>query len=146
MEIETLRFGRIEVHDDKVITFPKGLLGFAASRRFILFPHKEGSPFFWLQSIDDGNLAFVVMNPLLVTQDYRIDLAEEVLAELGADEGELEVMCIVTIPQEHPENMTVNLLGPLIIAAHNRLAAQIVVNTGDYSHRHPVVSPRPAQP
>ena len=77
MEIETLRFGKIAIQDDKVITFPKGLLGFSQRRRFILFPHKEGSPFFWLQCVEDGELAFVLMNPKLVVNDYIIDIDDD---------------------------------------------------------------------
>ncbi len=140
MEIETLRFGKMPVHEDKIITFPKGILGFARNKRYVLIPHSERSPFFWLQSVEDGDLAFVVMNPQVVKPDYSVDIEEGFLDELDVKQpSDIEVMCIVTIPQNKPEAMTINLLGPLIINSQNRCAVQIICDRQSYSHRHPVV-------
>ncbi len=146
MEIETLRFGNIAVLEDKVITFPRGILGFAKNKQYILFPHSEDSPFFWLQSIEDGDLAFVVMNPRLVKADYSLDVDENVMKEIEAkQETDLEVVCIVTIPRNNPNGMTINLLGPIIINAKSRSAMQIICDKQSYSHQHPVVSGQQAQ-
>jgi flagellar assembly factor FliW len=146
LEIETLRFGRIAVQEDKVINFPRGILGFAKNKRYILFPHSEGSPFFWLQSIEDGDLAFVVMNPHLVKSDYIVDIDDNVISELGGkQEDQLEVVCIVTIPRHDPKGMTINLLGPIIINAQSRNAVQIICDKQSYSHRHPVISSQQSQ-
>lgn len=141
MEIKTTRFGNISVQDEKVIRFPKGILGFSQNRRFVLFPHTEGSPFYWLQSLDDGDVAFVVMNPQLVKQDYTINVEESVLEEIEAEESNaLDVICIVTIPNNQPEKMTINLLGPIILNADKRCAAQVVCPEENYSHRHPILA------
>ena len=141
MEITTVRFGKIQVQGNKVLNFPKGILGFSANKKFILFPHNEGSPFFWLQSIEDGALAFVVMNPQLVKNDYTVNIEQHVLEELKAqDLSDLEVMYIVTIPNNQPQQMTINLLGPIIINAKQRCALQIVSTEDKYSHRHPVLA------
>lgn len=140
MEIETLRFGKIAIQEGKVITFPRGILGFAKNKQYILFPHSEGSPFFWLQSMEDGDLAFVVMNPQLVKSDYSIDIDENILGELDVKEqSELEVVCIVTIPRNDPKRMTINLLGPIIINTQSRCAVQVICDSQSYSHRHPVI-------
>ncbi|MCD6570522.1 MAG: flagellar assembly protein FliW [Deltaproteobacteria bacterium] len=141
MEINTLRFGRISIEEDKVITFSQGLLGFSQCKHFILFPHKEGSPFFWLQSTEHSELAFVLLNPNIVVPDYHIDLDEALLHELDAEEdaSDLEILCIVTIPEGHPEKMTVNLLGPIVINPHKKCARQVILTTGAYSHRHPAI-------
>lgn len=140
MEIETMRFGKIPIQEDKVITFPRGILGFAKNKQYILFPHSEGSPFFWLQSVEDGELAFVVMNPRLVKADYSVDVDENVMNELDVkQEAELEVVCIVTIPRQDPKHMTINLLGPIIINAQSRCAVQVICDSQSYSHRYPVI-------
>jgi flagellar assembly factor FliW len=145
LEIETLRFGKIPVEEEKVITFPKGILGFAKNKKYMLFPHGEGSPFFWLQSVEDGDLAFVVMNPQLVKPDYSIDVEEGMLKELDVKvPTDLEVVCIVTVPRNEPNKMTINLLGPIIINAQNRFAAQIVCDKEKYSHHHPVIKEKQA--
>ena len=146
MELDTLRFGKITVQEDKVITFPRGIMGFARNKRYVLFPHSEGSPFFWLQSVDDGQLAFVVMNPQLVKADYSVDVDESVLSELEVKkEDTLDVVCIVTIPRNDPRRMTINLLGPIIINSQNRCAVQIICDKQSYSHRHPLIAEQPAQ-
>lgn len=146
MEIETIRFGKIAVQEDKVITFPRGILGFAKNKQYLLFPHSEDSPFLWLQSVEDGDLAFVVMNPRLVKADYSLDVDQNVLNELDAkQETDLEVVCIVTIPRNDPKRMTINLLGPIIINAKSRSAVQVICDKQSYSHQHPVVSGQQAQ-
>lgn len=123
-----------------MITFPRGLLGFSQRRQFILFPHKEGSPFFWLQCVEDGELAFVLMNPKLVVSDYMVDLDEDLLTELECADGRgLDVLCIVTIPQHDPRRMTINLLGPIVINVHKMRAMQIVSTMSKFSHRHPII-------
>ncbi len=72
-------------------------------------------------------------------------LSELAVEDLGTtDAADLEVLCIVTVPPDHPEAMTINLLGPIIINAHKRLAVQVVLNSEQYSHRHPVLTPQSA--
>lgn len=141
MEIQTARFGTITAQEDKVILFPKGILGFSQNKNFILFPHAEGSPFYWLQSVEDGTIAFVVMNPQLVKSDYAVNIEEDLLKELHAENiSELEVMCVITIPHNQPDKMTINLLGPIIINISKRCALQIICPNESYSHRHPVIA------
>jgi flagellar assembly factor FliW len=141
LEIQTSRFGSITVQDDKVILFPKGILGFSQNKRYVLFPHSERSPFYWLQSVEDGSVAFVVMSPQLVKGDYAFDIEEDLLKEVHAAEvSELDVMCIVNIPNDQPGKMTINLLGPIIINVSKRCAVQIICTNDQYSHRHPVIA------
>jgi flagellar assembly factor FliW len=141
LEIQTSRFGSISVQDEKVILFPKGILGFSQNKRYILFPHSERSPFYWLQSVEDGAVAFVVMSPQLVKDDYAVNIETSLLKELHAEEvAELEVMCIVNIPHNQPDKMTINLLGPIIINVNKRCAVQIICPDENYSHRHPVIA------
>jgi flagellar assembly factor FliW len=81
------------------------------------------------------------MNPRLVKSDYTVDIQEALLQELGAgDVSDLEVMCIVTIPPNRPENMTINLLGPIVINVKKRCATQIITSEEKYSHRHPILA------
>ncbi|HOJ14199.1 MAG TPA: flagellar assembly protein FliW [Deltaproteobacteria bacterium] len=140
-EIDTLRFGRIKVEGDKIITFPRGILGFSRCRRYALFPHGEKSPFCWLQSVEDAALAFVVMDPALVDPRYQVDVDEQTARELDIAPGDkIQALCIVTIPQGDPRRMTVNLLGPLVVNTRNRLAAQVICENRGYSHRRPLLA------
>ena len=96
MHIETTRFGTLDVEERKVLTFPDGLPGFEEHRQFTLVPHHtaeggKGSPFVWLQSLEDGGLAFLAMEPHQAFPDYapRVPRAEmEALALLSKEQGE----------------------------------------------------------
>ena len=63
MIIDTVRFGEVEVEENRVIHFVEPILGFEKSLRYVILDHAEDSPFKWLQSADEPELAFVVTNP-----------------------------------------------------------------------------------
>ena len=65
LKVKTTRFGDIEVKEDDVVKLPAGLIGFPELKRYVLLDHDKDSPFKWLQSLDDGAIAFVLINPLL---------------------------------------------------------------------------------
>ena len=71
------RVSGLTVDDDRVMTFPNGLLGFPEHTRFALIQTGEENYFFWLQSVDDPNLAFVVTDPTIFFKDYDVPIREE---------------------------------------------------------------------
>lgn len=143
MNIETTRFGAIDVEERKIITFPDGLPGFEEYRLFTLLPHHlagsgKGSPFVWLQSLENGGLAFLAMEPHKSFPDYapRVPRAElEALAL--TDESVLpRLYSILTVPVGDPVGITANLMAPVVVNPRARLAKQIVLNTDLYGLRH----------
>ena len=142
MNIETTRFGTVEVDEKKIIEMPYGMLGFPETRRFVLFPHREDSPFYWYQSVDDPSLAFVVTSPLLVFPEYRVDLKDalkKMAWEGDGNEPLLELYVVVNIPKGSPERMTANLIGPILINIRHSQAVQLVLADSPYSHRFPLL-------
>ena len=142
MKIKTTRFGTINIEEEKIITMPFGMLGFLDKKRFVMLQHKENSPFFWYQAVDDPTLAFVITSPFLFKPDYKIDM-DDVLKEMAwsADEEEvnLELWVVVNIPKGSPEKMTANLIGPILINNKARQAVQIVLSDSPYTHKFPLV-------
>lgn len=132
--VATSRFGDIVVERDKIITMTSPFPGFPDSSRFILRPHgKESqSPFFWLQSLDDSELAFVVIPAASLIPDYKPKIAETILADLNLGGAAPELLLILTIPQGQPEKMTANLLGPVVLNPKERLAYQAVLDPAVY--------------
>ena len=98
----------------------------------------------WLQSVDNGALAFVLIDPLLFKPDYKVEIGTEDAEELGLKNGgdEAQIMAIVNILKRgedgKPTAMTANLLGPIVINPEKKLAKQVVLFGGQYSHRHPI--------
>jgi flagellar assembly factor FliW len=140
IKLKTTRFGELEVPGGNVIHMPGGVLGFPGCKDYILVPHKENSPFLWYQSLDDPALAFVVINPLILKPDYDVPISPALMEGLGAEKvEELELLAIVTIPKDRPQEMTVNLLGPIVINSARRLAKQIVLDPERYSTKTPIL-------
>jgi len=141
LAIETTRFGRIEVEQDLVITLPGGLIGFEDCQRFVVVNHGEGSPLKWLQSLDDGSLAFPVMDPWLFMPDYApvLSSTDAAILELTDDTPRL-VFAVLTIPRNNPRAMTANLLGPIVVNAVTRRGMQVVLTDDRYGTRHEVLS------
>jgi len=137
--VKTSRFGEIEVDPDKLITMTSSFLGFPDERLFVLLPHGENSPFYWLQSTTNPDLAFLVVQPGLITSEYQPDIPEMIYDELQVPrDSEVEYMVTLTIPPGKPEEMTANLLGPVAYNAEKRLARQVVLDPKKYDPCWPV--------
>ena len=145
MKIETSRFGSLDLLEDKIIHVPSGLFGFPDSKRYTLFEHKEGSPFLWLQSVDNGSLAFVLIDPLLVKPDYEIQISPQDMKELqltDAPDG-IQTLVIVNVTPGERVGLTANLLGPIVINVKKKLGKQIILSDNQYSLRHPLPTDGP---
>ncbi len=144
MQIATTRFGALEIQEEQIIHMPSGIIGFPDQRKYVLPEQKKGSPFMWLQSVDNGALAFVLIDPLLFKPDYKVEIGPEDAEDLGLKNGgnEARIMAIVNILNRgedgKPTAITANLLGPIVINPQKRLAKQVVLYDGQYSHRHPI--------
>jgi flagellar assembly factor FliW len=143
MRIETTRFGALDIDERKVISFPDGMPGFEERRLFTLVPHHgadggKGSPFVWLQSLEDGALAFLAMEPHQVFPDYapRVPRAELEALSLADDGARPRLYSLLTVPQGDPAAITANLMAPVVINPRARLARQVVLNTDQYGLRH----------
>jgi len=140
LQVQTTRFGTLQVDAQKVIAFPRGLYGFEAMQRFLLLPHDDDGVFFWLQAVDDGALAMLVTNPFVFFPDYAVNLADADAAELRADQPQaVSVFTILTILRQ-PERVTANLLGPVVINAAARIGMQVALQEERYTTRVPLPS------
>ena len=130
MTAATRLFGKIEIDESKIITFEDGIIGFPDMKKFTLIfdEEKEGRPSIsWLQSMDEPEIAFPVMDPLFVCETYNPSVEDELLKNLGTiKEDNLYVLVTVTVPQNIKE-LAVNLKAPIVINTDTRKASQIIV-------------------
>ena len=136
-KLTTFHFGDIEFDEEKVIRFPRGIPGFPNDRRFLLMSEKEDEDmFFWLQSVDNGDVAFTLMNVYGVLPDYDPQVDEEEMAELGKIEGSpLEIYNIAVIPED-VKQMRVNLKAPVVLNMDAGLGRQVVCANEEYPIRY----------
>lgn len=144
MNLETTRFGNVEIEDDRVITFPSGMLGFSSYSKFVLLQPDEQGVFFWLQSTEAPDLAFVVTDPALWIPDYQANIRKDQMEELGMSElAEAQVLVIVN---KRDDVITSNLQGPLVVNVQGRTGMQLVLADKRWSTRHELLKIADASP
>jgi flagellar assembly factor FliW len=144
MELKTTRFGTIEVDPEAVITFTQPILGFQEYRRYLLLPG-PGEYLRWLQSTDAGDLAFILLDPRSVVPDYQVELRSQELTELAvSSEDELEVYCLVVVPEDQSQIRT-NLKAPILISQKHRLGKQTILERSQYPVQYFLAQAQPGQ-
>ncbi|MDD4050702.1 MAG: flagellar assembly protein FliW [candidate division Zixibacteria bacterium] len=136
MKVNTSRFGELEVPENLVIRMTKPVLGFEQLKRYVIVETPDFEPFKWFQSVDDPQVAFVIVNPLLFFPDYTIEVNPREIDELRVDNvRDINTYAIVTIPQEYTR-MTANLQGPILVNTRTNLAKQLVLVNSTYRIKH----------
>lgn len=138
MEVQTTRFGKVEIAEDRVINIPKGLLGFSEQQRYCLLQPSDDACFFWLQCIDDPTLAFVVTDPSLFFSDYSVPIRSEQSEDLRL--RNLEDAQVFVIVNRVGGKLTGNLQGPVVINTVDRIGEQFVLAEKRWSTRHELLS------
>lgn len=138
MNINSKRFGTVEVSEDRIISFQDGLLGFPNLKRFFLVddPEDPMSPFKWLIAVDDPEFGFLVTDPGIFFQDYVFDLSEQDRSQLKIkSEDDVTVITMLTVPND-PKQITANLRGPLVINWHTLEGRQAILKDRRYTTKH----------
>ena len=135
----TVRFGEVTIPKSRVLSFPRGLVGMPSAKNFV-FLHQEdaNSPFFWMQSVDDPRLAFVVCEPQLFFPGYTVPLSGEEQQFLGIQKAEDGTACVILVVPSDPREITANLRGPIIINSDQRVGVQLVLAGDEYPTRAPL--------
>lgn len=132
MLINSHRFGSLEIPDNKIISMARPVLGFEKLGQFCLIEREEFWPFLWMQSVDDPAVAFIVVNPVLFKNDYRIEINPNEISELEATAAELIETYVIANVSDDWKLMTINLQGPILINTSNNKAKQLVLMNSEY--------------
>lgn len=139
MKLNTVRFGEIEIEEDRIFNFVMPIIGFDALKKFIILDPNKETLFKWLQSIEAPALAFPIISVSALDIDYTIDLPDNVVENLKITNVEsLLVMNITSIPQDNPKGTTINLLAPLIFNLDEQVAGQVVLSGSGYDISFPM--------
>ncbi len=132
MLINSHRFGPLEIPQNKIISMVRPVLGFEKLAKFCLIEREEFWPFLWMQSVEDPAVAFIVVNPALFDNEYRIDINPNEISELEPSSPEMiETYVIANVP-DNWKQMTINLQGPILINTANNKAKQLVLMNSEY--------------
>ncbi|KRE97960.1 hypothetical protein ASG89_29085 [Paenibacillus sp. Soil766] len=135
MLLNTIRLGEVEIDEEKLVLFPEGVPGFEEKRAFAILTPDEDMPFSFLQSMEDGDLSFIVANPFVYFPDYGFELPVSVRNELNiSNEEDVTVICTVSINEK--DEFSLNLLAPIVINSNERLGKQVILHNSKYSTKH----------
>lgn len=141
MRIETVRFGELVIAEHDIIEFNPGLLGFENLTRYVLMDIAKIPDFKWLQSVEDPDLAFLLVDPFTVKKGYCVELNDDIAAklEISAPEHVL-VYTIVNVPKSGFKNATTNLVGPVIVNWIKKKGKQIVFERDNNLVKYPLIT------
>jgi flagellar assembly factor FliW len=135
MLLHTLRFGEIEIEEEKIVTFAQGVPGFEQYKTYIMLTPDPEIPLSFLQSIEDGDIAFIVSDPFAYFSDYDFELPINIQKELNIESPEdVMVVSIVSISSE--DEFSLNLLAPVILNVREKIGRQVILHQTPYKTKH----------
>lgn len=138
MIIKTGRFGQLSVGQDEQIIISQGILGFPEYTKFCLVDPCDDTLILWLQSEENPDIVFPVLEPKIFKPEYTARLSAAELRELRFDNiNQSAVFAILTIPDDITQ-MTANLKAPLVINLKEQKAKQVVLQENEYNIKHPM--------
>jgi flagellar assembly factor FliW len=139
MKFFNKRVGELEIDDGEVLFCIGGLPGFEEFHRYALIEFEESCPLVWFLSVENPEIGFVVVNPLLFYPDYAPSLLPDDLSDLAISHPEdVQLYTIITLSPD-PRKVTINLYGPLIINVLNKRAKQVALGDDRYSTKHSII-------
>ncbi|HUW50370.1 MAG TPA: flagellar assembly protein FliW [Sulfuricella sp.] len=134
MKFESTQFGTQEIDPENIVTFPNGIPGFEGSTHFKLFHEDREAPVVhWLQSIDEPDVAFSLVDPATFGLNYEFALTdeEEKLLQMG-NVADIAVLLITYKPQpgaasSASSNINANINGPIVLNMATRLGMQKIL-------------------
>lgn len=132
MQLNTKHFGLIEYQEDEIITFPEGIPGLGEGQRFLLLSDAPDDLFCWLQSVEDEELALVLVDVPQIKPDYDPQIDRDILKEMGES-----LLCYnVAVVPDDIQQMRVNLKAPILINNDTRMGMQAISGNEEHGVRH----------
>ncbi|MFD0673634.1 flagellar assembly protein FliW [Cohnella sp. GCM10027633] len=136
MNVHTARFGELDIREQDIVRFEQGIPGFEELKRFTLIEVEEHAPFSYLQSIDDGEVSFVITDPFEFYSEYECELPDQVVEGLKINSADQVAVRVIVSINGQLETATANLLAPVIVNLGSRLGKQVVLAKTSYTTRH----------
>ena len=136
-KVNTLRFGEVEVAEDKIVHFADGIPAFEDEHEFVIVPYDEESPYVFLQSLETPDLAFLMTMPFVFFPDYEFEIDDENQDKLELTRQEdMLIYTLITVNDGKVQEMTANLLAPVVLNTANMQARQLVLDKTSYTTKH----------
>ncbi len=132
------RFGTCSYKESDVLDFPWGLPGFPSLRQWLPLTVESHPTYVWLQSLDDLAVAIPTCDPWMIFEQYDPKMPAYAFQSLEIREAsDFATLCVVVVTP-NAEEMTMNLLAPILINLRSHKARQIMLDGSVYSSREPI--------
>ncbi len=137
VRINSTKFGELEIDKKVIFNFISPIIGFEDLSKYALIDYKPDSPFKWLQSIEQVDLAFPITLCCFFQIDYSFNIPDKEAEELEIENpDDVFVFNIANIPSSDPKAATINMLAPIVVNLKNNKAMQIVLKNTDFDVRY----------
>ena len=136
--VELPRFGEMSYAASDVIEFPWGIPGFPNLHRWLLLSVEENPNFVWMQSLDDLKVAVPTADPYWIFDKYEPKLPSYAFVALEIKNPEDFTMLCVVVVTANAEEMTMNLMAPIVVNLRTRKARQVMLENSAYSVKEAV--------
>lgn len=126
MLVQTSRFGQIQTSQEEVIVFPQGLIGFEATRHWVIVPDPANSDVAWLQSLNEANVALPLISPRKFATNFKLQVSKRDLAPLAIRNSDR--IFILSVVSKSGKTLTMNLRSPIVINLTKRIACQVIAS------------------
>ena len=135
MKIKSKSFGELEFEEEAILEFPEGIIGFEKLKKWILIENPSMEPFKWIQSVEDSNIALMVIDPHLIKSNYKMAIPTVEHQKIGLETLEVRenwiTFCVV-VPKKEITESIVNLKAPILINLKDKIGKQIILLNDDY--------------
>ena len=136
MKVKTKFFDEIDIDAKTIINFDEGIPGFEDYKNYLVLDIDEKSGLECLQSTENMDVCLILISPWDYINDYKIELSDEELKELGIlKQEDVDVFNVVTIKKD---KITANLTAPIVINTLNMKGKQIILSNSKYELRQEI--------
>ena len=135
--INSVKFGELIIDKNNIFEFVSPIIGFNDLVKYTIVDYKPDSPFKWLQSMEDMELAFPVTLCSFFGIDYKFDIPDEEAEKLEIESADDVFVCnIANIPSSNPQGATINMLAPVVVNLQNKKAMQVILKNTEFQVRY----------
>ena len=135
--INSVKFGELVVNENNIFEFVSPIIGFNSLTKYTIVDYRPDSPFKWLQSMENMDLAFPITLCSFFGIEYKFDIPDEEAEKLGIETADDVFVCnIANIPSSNPQGATINMLAPIIVNLQNKKAMQLILKNTDFQVRY----------
>lgn len=138
MVIQTKDFGAVEISPDDILYFPQGVYAFEQENKFVILDDQNDTGVFQMQSVENGNLRFVLVDPFMVLHTYNPIIPDQELSLLEAKYREDLSFFVIAVLAETIEETTVNLKSPVVVNFAAKKGMQVILDGSSYPIRYPL--------